>query len=147
MEQLLAEELTNRQLALANYRRLAQMEMLMTELSQAVSDLQNSVAGVAERLLPQIQTLQTALADSEAAQTALQDSLDRAAAEDVAEDAEFQAQIEAQKADLQAAQEAANQAASDIETEVGKLNSMGAGETPTEEPPVEEPPAEPVEPA
>lgn len=143
MEQLLAEELTNRQLALANYRRLTNLERLMSELSQAVSDLQNSVAGVAERLMPQIQTLQTALADSEAAQVALQESLDRAAAEDVAEDEAFQATIEQQKADLEAAREAANQAASDIEAEVGKLDSLGAGETPTEE----EPPAEPVEPA
>lgn len=49
--------LTDRQLAVLTYQRMIQLEARMTEMTQALTDLQTAVDGVAQRLLPQIETL------------------------------------------------------------------------------------------
>lgn len=114
-------ELSARQLLQYNTRLLIEMRDLMSELSQSVEDLQGAVDGVAQRLLPEIASLEEALAAAQA------DDADAAAI----------------AADAQAA-------VSNIRTEVDRLNALGSDpstpvdtETPATDPPEVEVPADP----
>lgn len=97
---------------------LNRLEQKMTDLSQSVDDLKGAVDGVAQRLLPQIATLEDALAAAQA---------DDATAASVAADAQA--------------------AVANIRTEVDRLNALGTDPstpvdttgTPADPPPVEVP--------
>lgn len=112
-------------------RKLNKLEVLMSGLSESVDALKGAVDGVAQRLLPQVEALEAALADS---QTKL--------AEALSDDAEAAAVL-ADATDATAA----------IRTEVDRLNALGAEpETPVDtdpadpvEPPVVDEPSEPVD--
>jgi seryl-tRNA synthetase len=122
------EDLSVRQLVLKVLKSTTRLESRMADLSQAVAQLRSAVAGVAERILPQVQELQAQLAAAKAASTGLQEALDRAASEDVAEDAEFQAQIADLQAQLEASQAAADAAAGEINSATDDLNRIAAPE-------------------
>ena len=135
MERIPAEELSDRQLLLAILRRVTQLGVNMSELTDAVAALQVSVAGISERILPQLATLQEALATSQAASAELQVSLDAAVSSDVADDAVFAQTILDQQSALDAANAVAVQAATDIQTQVAALDAL-AQPAPPVEPPV-----------
>jgi chromosome segregation ATPase len=105
-----------RQIIAGNQR----MEARMSDLTAAVDDLKGAVDGVAQRLLPQIQALESSLDEA-------QTQLSAALADD-----EQAAQV---FADAQAA-------AAAIRTEVGRLNALGA----EPETPVDVDPTDPVDP-
>jgi len=114
------DQLSNNQLLLYIARQITQMRKDMTELSGAVGDLQAAVDGVAQRLLPEIAALETALAAAQA-----------------------------DDADAAAAAADAAQAVANIRSEVDRLNALGSDpETPVDVDPADpiEPP-EPVVPA
>lgn len=93
-----------KQLMLAVYESQLRMELMMSELSTAVTDLQNAVDGVAQRLLPKIEEL-------EAANGTLEEALSAA----LADDAEAAAALEDAKA-----------ATAAIRAQVDELNGLGA---------------------
>src|ERR1700750_1794765 len=114
-------ELSVRQLLMYNTQLLIEVRTLMNDLSSAVADLQSAVDGVAQRLLPEIQALEDALAAAQA------DDADAAA---LAADAEA--------------------AVANIRTEVDRLNALGTDpSTPVDtdttpvDPPEVEVPADP----
>jgi hypothetical protein len=109
-------KLSPRQIMLYNTQLLTKVLKTMTELGGAVADLQAAVDGVAQRLLPEIASLEEALAAAQA------DDADAA----------------------QAAADAAA-AVANIRAEVDRLNALGTDpSTPvdTEVEPVEPPPVE-----
>lgn len=118
-------EATPEQMLRAIYRQNVRMEKRMSELSEAVTQLQGAVDGVAQRLLPQIDAL-------EEANTSLQTALEAAQLDD---------------ADAAAALVEAQEAAAAIRAQVEELNTLGASpDTPIEEVPADQTtPAEPVE--
>ncbi len=107
--------------------RIKSLEALMAELSEAVSQLQVAVDGVAQRLLPRADQLEAALAET-------QSRLEAALADDE------------QAASLMAE---ATQAAADIRAQVDELNALGADPStpvePTPEEPTEPTPEEPID--
>lgn len=96
-QQLLVEALRKLDLTLT---RLDTLETRMSELTENVTALKGAVDGVAQRLLPKVAALETALASAQAD--------DASAAETLAE---------------------ATAAAADIRTEVDRLNALGASPT------------------
>jgi predicted alpha-1,6-mannanase (GH76 family) len=118
-------QLSDHQLLLYNTRLLEKVAKQMTELGVAVQDLQTAVDGVAQRLLPEIASLEAALASAQA---------DDATAAQVAADA--------------------SAAVANIRTEVDRLNALGTDpstpvdtSTPPADPPPVEVPADPEAPA
>lgn len=100
---------TAQQLLLAVHESQLRLEKKMSELSTAVTELQGAVDGVAERLLPKIEAL-------ESANATLESSLADALADDEAAAAAF---------------EEAKQATADIRAQADELNSLGQNpETP-----------------
>jgi cysteinyl-tRNA synthetase len=90
-------ELSVRQLLLYNTQLLSEVRELMSDLSASVEDLKAAVDGVAQRLLPEIASLEEALAAAQA---------DDADAAQAAADAE--------------------QAVANIRQEVDRLNALGS---------------------
>ena len=88
------ENATERQILIALYKKTERLEVLVTELSQAVEQLKSSVADLADTVNYQIEPLQEALA-------AAQQALDDFTVADLAEDADFQAEIDRLKSDVQ----------------------------------------------
>src|SRR3954467_1467351 len=116
------DEMTSRQLLLnVVIPTLTRLENKMSDLGTAVTDLQSAVDGVAQRLLPEIASLEAALAAAQA-----------------------------DDADAAAAAADASAAVANIRTEVDRLNALGSDpstpvdtETPPAEPPAVEVPADP----
>lgn len=102
------------QLLLAVYRSTLRMETRMSELTAAVTELEQAVDGVAQRLLPQLDAL-------EAANERLAAELEQAGLDDAA---------------AAALLEEVNTATANIRSQAEELNSLGSS---TEEPPVDEP--------
>jgi hypothetical protein len=114
-------KLSLKQILIYNTRLLTKVAKAMTDLSQSVDDLKSAVDGVAQRLLPEIASLEEALAAAQA---------DDADAAQAAADAEA--------------------AVANIRTEVDRLNALGTDpstpvdtETPPVDPPEVEVPADP----
>jgi uncharacterized phage infection (PIP) family protein YhgE len=105
---------------LAGQRRL---EQKMTELSQAVADLQTAVQGVADRVGPTVQDLKDQLAAAAATAAEM-------AAADATEDANYDQTIADLQAQLAGQLAAATDAATTIEANVGQLNAIAAPEAP-----------------
>ena len=129
-----ASHYSEKDLLIAIYVHIRELEITVSELTQAVADLQTAVQGVADRVGPAVTALQEALAAANAANQGLQASLDQSIAADVADDEAFAAQVAQLQADLAAANAAAGEAAATIEANVGQLNTIAAA--PPAEPPV-----------
>jgi uncharacterized phage infection (PIP) family protein YhgE len=132
------ESATERQILVALYKKQERLEILVTELSQAVEQLKTSVADLADTVDSQIEPLQAALA-------AAQQALDDFTVADLAEDADYQAEIDNLKSDVQSKVEEAQSAANQIQASVQQIQQVrddieqqtdggGAGEVPGEVP-------------
>jgi len=111
------ETATERQLLVAIHKRTERLEVIVTELSQAVEQLKTSVADLADTVNSQVEPLQEALA---AAHQALEDFN----VADLAEDADFQAKIDELTTEVQSKVEEAQDAATQIQSSVQQIQSV-----------------------
>jgi hypothetical protein len=111
------ENASERQILVALYKKQERLEILVTELSQAVEQLKTSVADLADTVNSQVEPLQEALA-------AAQQALDDFTVADLAEDADFQAEIDTLKSDVQSKVQEAQDAANQIQASVQQIQTV-----------------------
>ena len=110
-------ELTDKQALVAILRELKEMRKQMTDLNQAVADLQVAVQGVLDRVGPTVDALKADVIAGQAALAAFTEA-------DALEDANYEQVAADLAAALQASVDASQAAADSIEVQVTALNTV-----------------------